>query len=265
MKITKKEDKYIINENEYSVNDIQLLINDNDKIKELDLNDEEITFLKNEIDLFFIKDKKDLHLFRKFFHAIPGIVLVYLIQFKIFPTYLIIVFLGLAFLASVVIESIRIKYKRINDIAVGLSKYFIRKEEIKELSGVPFYLAGCFISLLAFGKDIASLSILYLAIGDPIASTFGILFGENGKKIKNNKSLIGLVGNIAISICITILYGTIKEWDIQIIYQISLFGGLISGFTELLCPEEINDNFFIPVVSALLLSMVFSNFMIVPK
>jgi dolichol kinase len=267
--IKKDNETYTLNNTDYSISFLSDTLKLENGFEILNVSPEEFQQIKNEFidsDLSSdIKEKKDLHLFRKFFHMLPGLLLIYLIQFKVYPTYLIIVVLGFLFLISALIESIRIKYRKVNELAIGISKYFIRKEELKELSGIPFYIAGCFISLLAFGKDIASLSILYLAIGDPVASFFGILWGEHSKKFKNGKSLIGTLGNIAICTCLTIIYGTVQGWDLQIIYQISLFGGMISGFTEAFAPEEINDNVFIPVVSALLLSMVFSNFMIVPK
>lgn len=212
------------------------------------------------------KEKKDLHIFRKLFHMTPGLFLIFLILKEVYPTYLIIVTLGLAFLLVSLFETIRIKYKKVNNLTMAISKPFIRKEEIKEYSGVPFYLAGCFICLLAFNKDIALLSIFYLALGDPFSSFMGILFGSDSHKFANGKSIVGLVSGIIICFMITVLYGTfIKDWDISYLYVVSIFGGLAGGLSECFVPDQINDNLFIPVVSALILSIVFSNFAVIPK
>lgn len=215
---------------------------------------------ENEEEINPIKEKKDMHLLRKLFHMIPGLSLVYVIQSKLYPIYLLTVFLGLCFIISVLVEAIRIKYKSVNDLTIGLSKYIIRKEELKEFSGVPFYIGGCFIVLLAFNRDIASLSILYLALGDPFSSIMGIGWGQDSFKFKNGKSIVGMIGGITICMIITMIYGTFKGWDINSLYAISLFGGLAGGLSETFALDEINDNIFIPLVSALILSIVFSNY-----
>lgn len=210
-----------------------------------------------------IKEKKDLHLLRKFFHMLPGLFIVYLVQAQVFTHVKLMLLLGFCFILSLIVDTIRIKYNTINKMAIGLSKYIIRKEEIKEFSGIPYYLGGCFLVLLAFNKDIASLSILYLAIGDPFASFMGIQWGQESAKFKNGKSLVGTIGGIICCIIITMLYGTYKEWDLNSLYAISFFGGLAGGLSETFSFEELNDNFFIPFVSAVVLSIVFSNYFVV--
>lgn len=207
-----------------------------------------------------IKAKKDLHVFRKLWHMAPGVSLVLFIKAQLIPMYLTIIALGLIFIASAVVELLRLNYRQFNKLTIRLSRHIIRREELKQISGVPYYLGACFLVTLIFNKDIASLSILYLAIGDPIASFFGIKYGGDGYKFKNGKSLVGTLAALSFCMCLTMIYGSLMNWNMGSVYLISLLGGIGASLAETFVPDDINDNLFIPVVSAIILSILFANY-----
>ena len=60
----------------------------------------------------------------------------------------------------------------------------------------------------------------------------------------------------------TMVYGTILNWDVSLIYPLAFYGGLAGGLSETFVLEDINDNLFIPVVSATVLSIVYANLLI---
>lgn len=209
-----------------------------------------------------IKQKKDLHILRKIWHMIPGVSLVVVIYFKPIPVFLITILLGLLFLIIAVAEVLRLNYRQFNKLTIKISRHIIRREELKQISGVPYYVGACFLVLLFFNVHIASLSILYLALGDPLASFFGIKYGEGSYKFKNGKSLIGTLAAITVCMIVTMAYGTLVQWDVSKIYPLALFGGIAGGLAETFVLDDINDNLFIPIVSGIVLSIVYANLFI---
>lgn len=145
-----------------------------------------------------IKEKKDLHLMRKLWHCLPGLALAGIVYTKLIPTFVLVILLGLGFLAVSFVELLRLNHKQFNTWTIKFSKHIIRKEELKQISGVPYYLGSCFLVLLIFNTHIATLSILYLALGDPFASIMGIKYGEGSHKFSNGKSIVGTLGGITI-------------------------------------------------------------------
>lgn len=55
------------------------------------------------------------------------------------------------------------------------------------------------------------------------------------------------------------IYGTMIGWDLQTIFTLAFFGGLAGGLSETFVIDDINDNLFIPLVSATVLSVVYAN------
>jgi dolichol kinase len=206
-----------------------------------------------------IKEKKDLHIARKIWHSVPGIVISILAYFEILSLNYLTVLLGLAFLASASVEILRLNHRLFNRWTIRLSRHIIRRSELKQISGVPYYLGSAFLVFMIFNKHIAILSLLYLAIGDPIASAFGISFGQKGYKFKNGKSIVGTVACGAFCMVLSMFYGLLVGWDLKQIYIMSFFGALAASLSETFALEDINDNLFIPLVSAVVLAIVYSN------
>lgn len=206
-----------------------------------------------------LKAKKDLHLLRKFWHSLPGLALVVFIHLQIIPLFVLIPLLGLAFIIVAALELLRLNYRQFNKLTIKFSRHIIRREELRQISGIPFYLGSCFLVLLIFNVHIAQLSILYLALGDPFASFMGIKFGGDSYKFANGKSIIGTLGAISICMISTMVYGTLINWPLSTIFPLAFFGGLAGGLSETFALEDINDNLFIPLVSATVLSIVYAN------
>jgi diacylglycerol kinase (CTP) len=124
-------------------------------------------------------------------------------------------------------------------------------------SGTFYYAFGTWISIFLFPKSIAILSILYLAIGDPVASIFGIQFKTESflglkVRLRTGKSLIGTLA--ASLLCGTLTYYILNYYTFLpsiIILIISVVGGLSAGIAETIIPifVPIDDNFIIPIVS----------------
>lgn len=204
-----------------------------------------------------LKKRSDLHLARKFWHMIPGLIISLIIFFEPINLFLFTLILGVSGLMVGFFEILRLRNDQVNLLAIKTAKIVMRKEELREISGTPYYLLSSFIVLLFFPKEIAILSILYLAIGDPIASIFGIKFGKDSYRFKNGKSVVGTIASVSFCMVITLFLGLFFNWNTSQLYTISLFGGLAGGLSETFNIEDINDNFTIPLISAIVLQGIY--------
>jgi dolichol kinase len=87
----------------------------------------------------------------------------------------------------------------------------------------------------------------------------GIKYGAGSHKFQNGKSIVGTLGGITICMIATMVYGTLVDWELSTIFPLAFFGGLAGGLSETFVIEDINDNLFIPLVSATVLSVVYAN------
>jgi dolichol kinase len=199
--------------------------------------------------------RNDLHLARKAWHMGRGlfIVLCYMLGTPQSNAILILgFFLGL----DLFLENLRLRSSVFNDKIMRFMGPFMRAHEIKQMSTVPHYLSSVILAIAIFPRPIATLSILYLACGDPIASLFGILYGHKGPKISANKTLIGTSAGIFVCAFVTYFYLNTLSFSNSNILVMSVVGGLAGGLAELL-PFEVDDNFTIPIISGFVLWLAF--------
>jgi diacylglycerol kinase (CTP) len=137
---------------------------------------------------------------------------------------------------------------------------FIRKSEHTYLTGSSFATVSVGIVYLAFPKQIAALSVLFLAIGDPLASLFGNLYGK--RKIIGDKSLSGSLAAFIACAVTAFLYFQIYPWqggpqELITHFVLALVLGLIGSFSEAFTLFGLDDNFTQPLMSACLMTVLF--------
>lgn len=154
------------------------------------------------------------------------------------------------------IEYARLSFPSVNAWAIRAMGPIMRKSEVHKMSGTPFYVGSVLLSVLIFPKTIAILSMLFLAIGDPTSSIFGITWGHKGMRFSNGKSLIGTAAGMGICSVIAFIYLVLTHVPPIPSLFIALAGGFAGGGAEMI-PLEIDDNFSIPVVSGLALWIAF--------
>eukprot|EP00771_Trimastix_marina_P002860 gnl/Trimastix_PCT/4026.p1 GENE.gnl/Trimastix_PCT/4026~~gnl/Trimastix_PCT/4026.p1 ORF type:complete len:225 (-),score=38.79 gnl/Trimastix_PCT/4026:46-720(-) len=201
-----------------------------------------------DVDVSDLHGHSDLHVARKVFHAINGIIMLschYLFGHKLFTK-------GLLLISIVftIADFSRSYLPFAQKIARKLIGFLMRKEEAKQMTGSTFYMIGCAIVFLFFPPLIAKVATVHLAFGDPIASFFGILFGDRMPRLSNGKSLIGTAAawmvNMAATACLLAGVQPLAGGAFAAAVIItSLFGALAEA-----CPLPVNDNLVIPLVSA---------------
>ncbi len=200
--------------------------------------------------------RSDLHIARKLWHMLTGMVLIFgLLSGTSQSTALII--MGTIFLASAGTEFLRLRNPAFNEICVKFMSPFMRANEVHSVSGMPYYAASAFLAIAIFPRPVAVLSLLYLVFGDPIASLVGILSKKKAIQIIPGKSVQGTAAAFAVCALVSwfFLSSTMNLHGVALI-RLTLLGGFAGALAELL-PLEIDDNFTIPMVSGFILWLGF--------
>lgn len=201
-----------------------------------------------------LRPRHDLHLLRKAWHigtGCTGLLIYYFLD--ITPLAM---GLGLVVFAAVglILENIRIRSERLNQMALSLLGPFMRESERHQISGMPFYALGVGLSLLLFEEKLAILSICFLIFSDPIASVAGVTLGRD--KILPNKSLQGAVAGFCVCYILSLAYAIyFGAKDFELLY-FAVGAGLIGMASEIVSAFGIDDNLSIPVLSGFGLTLL---------
>jgi glycerol-3-phosphate acyltransferase PlsY len=127
---------------------------------------------------------------------------------------------------------------------------FIRREEESRLMGASYFLIGSLITVAAFSREIASLAIIFLALGDPVAAAVG---RWKGRVRLWDKTVEGNLACLIVCLVAGILTAIILE---KPQFVVAIIGAVFASLFQAL-PLPLNDNLTIPVGGAL--SMAVAN------
>jgi diacylglycerol kinase (CTP) len=205
------------------------------------------------------KNRSDLHIARKVWH-VTGVFTMFA-GWVFMPYWLSIALLSIGWLAFVPADILRQRNTHLNRKVSALFRPIMRNSELNRLAGTTYLLSGALLIALFFNRGIVSLSLLFLAFADPIASYIGIKYGKD--KIFGHKSVQGFVAAFVVCtfLCFTFLF--YNELPDHILVA-SLLAGLIGALAELIPIGKVDDNFTMPVLSAIGLSLLFYFFNFYP-
>lgn len=210
-------------------------------------------FLKVDVEL---KKRSDLHVSRKLLHAagISFIIGVYQLLSReqaIFAS---------AFLCAVFIplDFMRVRSQRINLFFMKTFGRYMRSNEKDGLTGTSYLFAGLLVLIVLFPKEIATLALAMLAVGDPLASIFGVLYGKD--KLVGNKSFQGTLAAFVACTLIAFIYFFYMNLMTERILLVSILAGLVGATSELVPFGKLDDNLSFPVLAAILLLALFHLF-----
>lgn len=203
-----------------------------------------------------LKKKSDLHMARKIWHA-AGVSFMAFIYVVVGHKQSWLV-LGALALIAIPFDLIRLKNPKMNAFALKTFGAVMRAHEAKNLSGLTYLVLGALFLLLFNDKHIVTLSLLFLAFGDPTASFFGIRYGKD--KIWNNKSLQGTMGAFGICAIIAGIYYFNQNLMTERLLIVAPLSGLIGALAEMLPIGKLDDNLTFPVISGVLLWLLFQLF-----
>lgn len=199
------------------------------------------------------RDRSLPHLERKFYHFVMGCICFSLYAFFLTreESLLLLATIGGAF---VLLDVFRLWFPSMNALALKLFGKIMRRNELRSITGNSFYVLGLFVVVAFFPKPIVLLSVIFLGLGDPIAAVVGSLYGRH--KLIGKKSVEGAAANLVTTWLVVIAVGLwYFGFPIDQAFRLACVGAVISMVVELL-PFRLDDNFTIPVSSAILLTLV---------
>jgi len=143
----------------------------------------------------------------------------------------------------------------LNQFLVKVFGPVMRRHEYSSISGTSYLFVGAMFLLLFRDKHIVTLTLLFLAFGDPVASFAGIRYGKD--KILANKTLQGTMAAFAVCSAIAALYYYFNNLMTERILIVAPLSGLFGAVAELFPVGKLDDNLTFPVICSILLWVLF--------
>ena len=186
---------------------------------------------------------------RKAAHIIGCLLVVILINIDmgIIYAYLNLILLGL--ILALIMMSMAVKYRLFRPIAI-LFEFFDKPKDFSRFPGKGgiYYLTGILITVLLFDRDIASASIIILALGDPAAHLIGKYYGKTKLIINKKKVLEGTLAGTVMGLLGALFF---------VPFHIAFIGAACGMAAETVELEYLNmdDNFVIPIVAGTVMQL----------
>ena len=152
--------------------------------------------------------------------------------------------------AIVIVDFLRLHVNGIKEAFILFFGSFLRRREIRRLSGASYLLLGCLVTSLLYSKPIVVAACSFIIVGD----TFAAIFGQNIKspRLFQNKTVLGSVGFLGASLLSAYLLSVITG-----ILPLShlLIGALAASVFEAL-PLPLDDNFSVPIITGFIMSLL---------
>lgn len=194
-----------------------------------------------------LRHRSDIHLARKLWHmfGVVGMVALY----TQISTDMAIRILSVVSFFFVGFDILRLQWPSWNRFAVRVAGFLMRDNESKSFAGTTYLMIGTFILVWFFPRPVVTLSLLFLAFADPMASYFGIRYGKD--KLIGSKSLQGTLAAFVTCTVITVIFLVQQNLMTDRILIVSFCAGLLGALAELVPIAKLDDNFTIPVLSAI--------------
>ncbi|MDL1872299.1 hypothetical protein FBR05_08840 [Deltaproteobacteria bacterium PRO3] len=162
-------------------------------------------------------------------------------------------FTGLALVCDVS----RLLWPKFNAQVVKDLQKYMRQREVNHLNSMTFYAISTFLVCLLFPKATAILAVLFLGLGDSLASIVGVHWGRH--RLGQRFSLEGTLAFFAVCALLSLLYPVLNPAFQGPLWLFAPLAGLIGAVSERVLPR-LDDNFVIPLFSAGMLQLLLSFF-----
>ncbi|MBN1822921.1 MAG: hypothetical protein JW803_01230 [Endomicrobiales bacterium] len=178
---------------------------------------------------------------RKAFHLLT---LIYVTVYWFAPRWFTLWGMGVAIAITLILETLRLRFPEFNRKLLGFLGGVHRGGEVDRMSGLAWTLSGAFLTMLLFGdRNIVTASMLYTALGDAFAALVGRSYGRI--RFVWGKTLEGSAACFVVCLAIGFAF---LDW------RLAVFGAFVATLAELV-PWPLNDNFWLPGISALSLTL----------
>ena len=197
-----------------------------------------------------LSSRNTVHVLRRLWHMSMMTLIAYLYWtfFTKEQALLLITTVGTVFLLG---DCFRLKYDALNQAILKVLGRIMRKNELTSQSAMAPFILALFIVVMLFSKPIAIMAILYLGVGEPVASIVGLYYGKT-KLFGTRKSFEGFAANFLVSTVLTYIILSSFHLGGHALPLISLIGGLGASLAEA-SPLVTDDNLHVPIISACIL------------
>jgi dolichol kinase len=153
-------------------------------------------------------------------------------------------------LAIVLVDFLRLHVNGIKEAFFLFFGSFLRRHEIRRLSGASYLLLGCLITSLLYSKPIVVAACAYIIVGD----TFAAIFGQNirSPRIFQNKTVLGSIGFLGASLVTAYLLHSITG---TLPLSHLIIGAIAASVIEAF-PLPLDDNFSVPIITGFVMSLL---------
>ena len=137
----------------------------------------------------------------------------------------------------------------INQWTTAHLKIILKREEQFQPTGTTLLLLASLIVFLSFEKYIAITALLFVAIGDPVASLVGEKYGKHELSLQKT-----LEGSLACLIVCFLIGMLITRLSHTMSLPVVSYGAICATFIEAL-PIPLDDNFPMPLLSACMMAL----------
>lgn len=200
-----------------------------------------------------LKSKKDLHVVRKVWH-LAGVAIILLI----FQSVPLLISQILAFILCCVfipLDFRRLSHPDLNRLTQKIFGPVMRTRELDALSGMSYLFAGVLVLVLIFPADVVRLSLMFLGVADPLAAFVGQKWGR--EQLCAGKSLQGFLAAFVACTLITGFYLYYNNLVVERLLILAPLAGVSGAIAETLPIKRMDDNFTLPVLSAVALYILF--------
>jgi len=180
-------------------------------------------------------------LWRRLWHLLGGSFFPVLALF--IPKAVLLITLGTMTAIFVVWEIVRFASPGVNLWTVSHLGVILKREEGIRLTGTTSLLLASLVVFIIFERYVAITSLLFLSIGDLIATVVGQRFG---KRKAFNKSLEGSLACLAACLLIGMVMTRVSS---TMVLPVAIVGAVSATIVEFL-PIPVDDNLTIPLLSA---------------
>lgn len=165
------------------------------------------------------------------------------------------VILGIFAVVFVTLDALRFKIPALNKRVKRDFAPFMRDYELDGLSGSSWFFFSVLISIALFPKMAAAIGIIYLAIGDPLASFVGVRWGKI--KLPGGKSL---EGSLALAVLCSLVGAIVLTFVAKLPVGSAILVAGVSGITaavaEWLPLKKVDDNFTVPILTGAIATLM---------
>ena len=187
-----------------------------------------------------MKKINEFELNRQVFHILFGLIIVILLVYGFLSDKIILGLILIGILLSFLSRRVKVP------IIYNLLHRFEREKEIRKFpgKGIIFYLAGIYISLVLFPREVAMASIMILALGDSISHLYGLHYGKIKHPLSGTKFLEGTIAGFIAGFIAAFVFLPWYE-----AFFASLAAMIVEAVEIKIGTEQVDDNLIVPVVA----------------